>query len=106
MDNLSLYELKKIAKTRRIKKYYIMKKEDLLALLQMEELPFQYKLEKMTITELRALAKERGMRGFWGLSKEKLMEVLFPPMKHEKQNDSQTSEHEDPQSQDADEVGV
>lgn len=105
MENLSLIELKKLAKTRRIKQYYIMKKDDLLALLQMQELPMKYKMEKMTITELRALAKERGMRGFWGLSKEKLMNVLFPPEDQQKDN-CETSEHEDPQSQDTDEVGV
>lgn len=105
MENLSLIELKKIAKTRRIKQYYIMKKDDLLALLHMQELPMKFKLEKMTITELRGLAKERGLRGFWGLSKEKLMNVLFPP-EDQKKDDSQTSEHEDPQSQDTDEVRV
>jgi hypothetical protein len=106
MDNLSLIELKKIAKTRRIKQYYIMKKDDLLALLHMQDLPMKFKLEKMTITELRGLAKERGMRGFWGLPKEKLMNLLFPSVENEKQNNSQTSEHEDPQSQNSDEVGV
>ena len=105
MENLSLIELKKLAKTRRIKQYYIMKKDDLLALLQMQELPMKYKMEKMTITELRGLAKERGMRGFWGLSKEKLMNVLFPP-EDQKKNHSEACEHEDPQSQNSDEVGV
>ena len=105
MENLSLIELKKLAKTRRIKQYYIMKKDDLLALLQMQELPMKYKMEKMTITELRGLAKERGMRGFWGLPKEKLMNVLFPA-EDQKKNDSQTSEHEDPQDENAHKVGV
>lgn len=105
MENLSLVELKKIAKERRIKQYYIMKKDDLIRLLNMDSLPFKYTLEKMTITQLRAVAKERGMKGFWGFSKEKLSAILFPP-NDKKEDHRETCEHEDPQNENADQVGV
>lgn len=105
--NLPIIELKKLAKCRKIKQYYIMKKDDLVELLLMEELPFKYRLEKMTITELRALAKERGMRGFWGLSKEELTRVLFPSTGDDQQkNHGEAGEHEDPQDENANKVGV
>jgi len=106
LRNLPLLELKKMAKTRKIKQYYIMKKDDLIELLALEELPFKYRLEKMTITELRAVAKERGMRGFWGLSKEDLSRLLFPPGNDHQKNDGEASEHEDPQDENAHKVGV
>lgn len=104
--DMSLVELKQLAKTRKIKQYYIMKKEQLIELLTMEELPFKYKLEKMTITELRQVAKERGMRGFWGLAKEELSQLLFPVAKDEKQEDGKACKHENPQSEDPNKVGV
>ena len=104
IENMSLVELKRLAKTKKIKQYYIMKKDDLIELLRMDSLPFKFKLQKMTIAELRETAKERGMRGFWGLSKDELMETLFPHK--DQQDDSQTCKHENPQHQDTDEVGV
>jgi hypothetical protein len=78
LDTLSLVELKKIAQVRRIKQYYIKKREELIALLKMEELPFQFTLEKMTIAELREQAKEKGLRGFWSLHRDDLIKVLYP----------------------------
>lgn len=114
LDSLSLAELKKHAKGRGIKQYYIMKKEDLLALLKMPEIPLSYKIEKMTITELREIAKGRGLRGFWGLSKSEITRLLFPEHQevnhassnqHEK-NDSKACEHENPENQDPKQVGV
>ena len=104
-DTLSLIELKKLAKDKRIKQYYILKRAELIALLDMQELPISYKLEKMTIRELRAIAKERCMRGFWNLSKKELTEKLFPSHDEEK-NNSQTSKHQNPQNKDTDEVRV
>jgi len=114
--NMKLSELKKLAKGRGIKKYYILPKEELLRLLQMPELPLRYRVEKMTIEELRELAKERGLRGFWGLPKQELSDALFPPSSmdgadkrspqdHE-QNDGQTDKHEEPENKDAHDVGV
>ena len=77
LDNMSLADLKKQAKGRGIKQYYIMKKDDLLALLKLPEIPFKYKIEKMTITELRETAKTRGLHGFWGLSKADLTRLFL-----------------------------
>ena len=96
IDTMSLIELKQLAKTKKIKQYYIMKRADLIEILTMKELPFKYTLEKMTITEMRMLAKERGMRGFWSLSKSQLSEKLFASH-NEKKDNSEASEHEDPQ---------
>lgn len=102
---MPLIELKKIAKTRRIKQYYIMKRSELIDILMMEELPFKYRLEKMTINEMRAIAKQRGMRGFWGLSKEDLCKKLFSSHDEEK-DDSKTRKHENPKDEHANEVRV
>jgi hypothetical protein len=114
LDSMSLAELKKQAKGRGIKQYYIMKKDDLLALLKLPEIPLKYRIEKMTITELRNLAKERGLHGFWGLSKSDLTKLLFSDQehinhtasdKHEK-NDSKAREHEDPQNENTDQIRI
>ena len=102
---MSLIELKKVAKTRRIKQYYIMKRADLINILMMEELPFKYRIEKMTISEMRSIAKQRGMRGFWGLSKEDLCNKLFTAH-DEKEDYSKTCKHEDPKNEDTEEIGV
>lgn len=100
LETLSLVELKKIAQARRIKQYYIKKREELIALLKMEELPFQFTLEKMTIAELRDQAKEKGLRGFWSLHRDDLIKVLYPnqgfhqtaPNQHQ-ENHGHTHEH-------------
>lgn len=106
IENMSLVELKRLAKTKKIKQYYIMKKDDLIELLLMDTLPFKFRLEKMTIAELRKIAKDRGMRGFWGLSKEDLSAKLFPAAQDEKEYHSETCKHENPQDQDAHKVGI
>ena len=93
---MSLVELKRLAKTKKIKQYYIMKKDQLISLLLMGELPFKFKLEKMTITDLRQIAKDRGIRGFWSLSKEDLTQKLFPSTQDEQQDNSQTCKHQNP----------
>jgi hypothetical protein len=118
---MKLSELKKMAKGRGIKKYYILPKEELLKLLQMSELPLRYRVEKMTIEELRELAKERGLRGFWGLPKLELSDPLFPPRsldagdagdadkrspQDHHQNDGQTDKHEEPENKNPNDVGV
>ncbi len=75
---MSLVELKKQAKGRRIKQYYIMKRRELIQLLSLPELPQSLVLEKLTILQLREEAKSRGIRGFWGLSRGELLELLHP----------------------------
>jgi hypothetical protein len=75
---MSLVELKQQAKGRRIKQYYIMKRQQLIEILAMGELPQSMKIEKYTIHELRKMAKEKGMRGFWSLPRDDLVQRLFP----------------------------
>jgi hypothetical protein len=113
LNAMSLMALKKMAKGRRIKQYYVLPKSKLVELLGLPELPRKYKIEKMTIMELREIAKERGLRGFWGLNKEDLTRALFPkdddtienaPTHEKKQDNGQTGKHEEPQEENADEV--
>jgi hypothetical protein len=78
MESMSLVELKQLAKQRRIKHYYILKRTQLLQLLNMAELPKSFLIEKMTINQLREEAKRKGIRGFWTLRREQLVELLFP----------------------------
>jgi len=115
LNTMSLMALKKMAKGRRIKQYYILPKAKLVELLSLPELPRKYTIEKMTIVELRETAKERGLRGFWSLNKEDLTRTLFPkdddaienaPAHQKKENDSQAGEHEEPEEKNADEVRV
>jgi len=78
MESMSILELKQLAKQRRIKQYYILKRAQLLQLLSMNELPRSFIVEKMTIGELRDEAKRKGLRGFWTLRREQLVQLLFP----------------------------
>lgn len=107
LRNMSLKDLKSLAKAKDIKHYYIMKKDELIQLLEMPELPVKYRLEKITITELRDMAKKKGLRGFWYLNREQMISLLFPDHKDvvqnaatDKQNQNQgnAQEHDDPQS--------
>jgi hypothetical protein len=113
---MSLLELKQIAKTRRIKQYYIMKRVQLIQLLSLPNLPMSFKIEKMTIHELRDEAKQRGIRGFWIAPRERLVELLFPeyyegetreaaPYKNQ-QNQGDADKHNEPEQHGAKEVGV
>jgi hypothetical protein len=78
MDSLSLVELKQLAKQRRIKQYYILKRIQLIQLLSLDELPKSFIIEKMTLAQLREEAKRKGVRGFWTLRRDQLVELLFP----------------------------
>ena len=78
MDSMSLVELKQLAKQRRIKQYYILKRAQLIQLLTLPELPKSFIIEKMTIAQLREEAKRKGVRGFWSLCREQLVGLLYP----------------------------
>jgi hypothetical protein len=110
-STLSLLELKQVAKTRRIKQYYIMKRAALIELLSLPELPAAYRIQKLTIHQLRDMAKQQGIRGFWGLNRHALVQLLYPDEeggdvhktaanKNEK-NQSNADKHDDPQKHDA-----
>lgn len=104
---MSLIELKQLAKERRyIKRYYVKSKEELVAILSLPAPPREMLLEKMTIKELREEAKQRGMkgRGVWDMRREDLMALLYPPNPLEKtaankdeQYECHTDEHNDPE---------
>jgi hypothetical protein len=115
LRNMSLKDLKSLAKSKDIKHYYIMKKDELIQLLEMPALPMKYRLEKITMSELRDLAKKKGLRGFWYLNREQMISLLFPDNKDvvqdtapDKQNENQgnTKEHDDPQCHHPQNVGV
>jgi hypothetical protein len=104
---MSLIELKQIAKERRyIKRYYVKSKEELVAILSLPAPPREMLLEKMTIKELREEAKQRGMkgRGVWDMRRDDLLVLLYPPNPLEKtasnknqQYEGNAHEHNDPE---------
>jgi hypothetical protein len=100
LNSLSLAELKKHAKGRRIKQYYIMKRHQLIQLLSLPELPQSLVIEKLTIVQLREEAKSRGIRGFWGLSRRDLLEMLYPssttPLPKENVENCNNSQKQEP----------
>lgn len=127
--SMKLSELKKVAKTRGgIKSYYTMSKKELIAFLEMPELPEWLVVTKMTVDSLRELAGERGLRGYWGYSKAELIATLFPNVNlaagaaaasktPANSVDSRTTEehdedhreadkHENPQSENGEKVGI
>lgn len=75
----SLVELKQLAKGRRIKHYYIMKRSALIQLLALPDLPEEIRREKLTIHQLRDEAKRKGIRGFWSMHRSDLLTLLYPP---------------------------
>jgi hypothetical protein len=82
LSSLSLVDLKQLAKGRRIKQYYIMKRHQLIQILSLPELPESFRREKLTIVELRDEAKAKGIRGFWSLNREQLLDLLYPPQEN------------------------
>jgi hypothetical protein len=111
-NKMYLADLKLIAKTRRIKMYYIKTKEELVILLSMKELPQAMKVEKMTIHELRKEAKNRNISGFWSLRRGDLVTLLFPQnvgeaaANKDEEDKRQADEHHQPEEHDPKEVGV
>lgn len=106
-STMSLVQLKKAAKGRRIKQYYIMKRVDLIRILSLPELPQEMKIEKLTIHQLRQQAKERGIRGFWGLNRNALVELLFhTPANQNQQYKGDTDKHYTPEKENTHNVGV
>lgn len=94
--SMSLVDLKKAAKGRRIKQYYIMKRHQLIQLLSMPELPNSYRIEKFTIHELREQAREKGIRGFWSLHRDELVQLLYPTITPQKDYDTPQSQYPQP----------
>lgn len=105
---MSLVELKQIAKERRyIKLYYVLPKEELVRILSLPEPPLEMKLSKMTIKQLREEAKMRDIHGFWNLSRADLLQLLYPAGNNKtasdknQENQGHANEHNDPESHDS-----
>lgn len=98
---MSLLELKRVAKGRRIKLYYILPKDELVRLLSLPELPLELQLQKKTIRQLRQEAKARNFSGFWALSRGELLTLLYPdqqgPADKNEKNQRHTNEHDAPE---------
>lgn len=103
-DSMSLVDLKKVAKTRRIKMYYTKKRHELIRLLSMPTLPESFTIEKYTIVQLRQQAKERNIAGIWKLTREQLVNLLYPLPQEHYQDNHNTHEHDSPQTQDRNQV--
>jgi|688.fasta_scaffold00948_42 hypothetical protein len=106
MESMTIIELKKLAKERRIKQYYIMRRAQLIQILSLSELPKYLVLEKKTIIDLREEAKQKGMRGFWRMSRAEILELLYPDSPKSYENNSQAPKHDHPDSHDSKDVGV
>jgi hypothetical protein len=106
---MSLVELKQAAKGRGIKMYYVMKRAELIRVLDLPELPLSMRVQKMTIKQLRAEAKRRGLTGFWDLHRANLVALLYPefdgrdetPADEDQKNQGNTHEHNDPKEHDS-----
>lgn len=105
---MSLVELKQLAKERRyIKLYYVLPKEELVRILSLPAPPLEMRLSKMTIKQLREEAKQRDIHGFWKLSRAELLQLLYPPgddkaaTDKKQENESHADEHNDPESHDS-----
>jgi hypothetical protein len=108
LNTLPLPDLKKLAKGRRIKQYYIMKRAELIRILSMPELPQSFVIEKLTIHQLREQAKEKGTKGFWALPREELVALLYPaaPLDEKNQNCDDPKQHTTPHDSDCKKVGA
>ena len=78
MESMEYAELKQLAKERRIKKYYVMPKAELVKLLSMPELPQTYAIAKKTYKELLKEAQEKNIVRSWTKTKQELIEILYP----------------------------
>jgi hypothetical protein len=106
LSQKSLVELKQLAKGRRIKQYYILKRHDLIRILSLPELPTEMVLEKLTIHELRDQAKAKGLKGFWTLHRQDLLTLLYPgPLEQQNQDRTNPQKHQQPKGYNSDEKG-
>ena len=113
-SKMYLSELKLIAKTRRIKMYYIKSKEELIELLTMKELPLEMRVEKMTNKQLQAEAKTRGITGVTGLRRPALINILFPKTEdisktatnQDQEDQGKADKHHQPEEHDPEEVRI
>lgn len=105
IHTLPVIDLKKLAKERKIKQYYIKKRVELIELLLHRELPLSNIVEKKTIHELRTEAKEKSVPKLYSLSRGQLVEILYPQLNRTSQkkneNNKGTEKHDDPEDSDS-----
>jgi hypothetical protein len=105
IHTLPVIDLKKLAKERKIKQYYIKKRVELIELLLHTELPLVNVVEKKTIHELRTEAKEKSVSKLYSLSRSQLVEILYPQLTRTSQkkneDDKGAEKHNDPKNGDA-----
>jgi hypothetical protein len=78
MESMEYAELKKMAKERKIKKYYVMQKAELVRLLSMPELPQSYTIAKKSYKELLKEAQAKDVPRSWTKTKQELIDILYP----------------------------
>lgn len=107
LNALPLVDLKQLAKVRRIKLYYIMKRHQLIQLLSMDELPESFRFEKLTIQQLREEARQKGIRGFWNLHRSELLQLLHPHDDNgsSQQQDNDSNKNKSPEPNYANKIG-
>lgn len=96
---MSIVELKRVAKERRIKQYYVKKRHELIQILSYTELPLQYRVEKLTIHELRDQAKEQNIPHVYKLNRAQLVDILYPTLwgtEKKDEDDNGTEKHDNP----------
>ena len=96
--SMSLIQLKRLARDHDppIKHYYIKKRVELIHLLSMKQLPQAMILEKKRIVDLRKEGKARGYK-VYNLKKQELIELLYPRLNQNNQNNNHTQKHDNPQ---------
>ena len=104
IHSLSIVELKRLAKQKKIKQYYIKKRVGLISLLVLPELPEAYRVDKLTIRQLRVQAKEADVSQIYKLNRLQLVQVLYPDLlrgpKQENEDDDGAEKHNDPKDRD------
>ena len=77
MSNLSLIELKLIAKNKGIKGYESRPEDKLLSALNVSvKMIKELKISDLSLTELKLIAKIRGIKGYENMSKDKLLSTF------------------------------
>ena len=82
LDKMTLKQLKKLAKSYKLKKYSKLNRNDIMTFIQSRTLlssveKIQMKLKKMNMKTLKALCKELKLKGYSKLNKSKVVELVM-----------------------------
>ena len=81
IENMRVRELKEMAKSKGIKKYYSLGRAELLKALEPARPVPKPSLSKMSAKQLRVIAKGRGIKKYYRLKKGELLKALKPSVK-------------------------